>query len=263
MRLLFLADVDGTLLVNGRVSEEDAAAIRRWRRRGNQFGLVTGRDEMFCRRLSGQMGVEPDCLICDNGARTIVGEKTIFEMMIPSWQVQELLPFLEEFQDHLMPFVTMPDGQHYFPVRRFGKGRMDYVKEVQADLKYFADEDLEDMLAAVDDVPSLSLYIYEDDRLPSILTLLQQAAPQWKWHQTSHDYIEASLADKAQALTVLLEETAPEGVSYIGDGPNDLPVFHLLHDTWCMSTAQPHVQASAAHIVDSAAQALERKMQYV
>ncbi|MBR7101750.1 MAG: HAD hydrolase family protein, partial [Clostridia bacterium] len=41
---IIATDFDGTLSYNGKISEEDKAAIKRFRDAGNKFGVVTGRD---------------------------------------------------------------------------------------------------------------------------------------------------------------------------------------------------------------------------
>ena len=47
---IIASDYDGTINYQGRVSEEDKAAIRKFRQAGNKFGIVTGRDAELSRR---------------------------------------------------------------------------------------------------------------------------------------------------------------------------------------------------------------------
>ncbi len=68
MHKQFLAtDFDGTLWRNGRISDEDRAAIHRWRKSGRLFGFVTGRGIHFPKHIRG-LGLQGDFYVCYNGA---------------------------------------------------------------------------------------------------------------------------------------------------------------------------------------------------
>jgi HAD superfamily hydrolase (TIGR01484 family) len=80
---IIATDFDGTLSYNGKISDEDKAAIKRFRDAGNRFGVVTGRDleTSFWVRNS-----FPDCdfiisctgaMICDIDGKIIYEKKQI------------------------------------------------------------------------------------------------------------------------------------------------------------------------------------------
>ena len=76
---ILASDYDGTLSMNGSVSEETKEAIRRFRQEGNCFGVVTGRDAGIYSMLKDQ-GVEFDYVIPFNGAMALSQEgETLFE----------------------------------------------------------------------------------------------------------------------------------------------------------------------------------------
>lgn len=260
---LFLSDVDGTLLIDGRVRPADAAAIRRWKEAGNAFGLVTGRGEAFCRELCASMGVEPDVLVTDNGAAVFVKETCIHQSWMDAKAVTRALDRLPGWPQDYVPFVTMADGWHRFCRRRMGQNVMERMQEVQAHLRYFSPQDLEDLLASVPAVPGLSLYVWKDGMTSRVLDAVRQAAPEFQWHQTSHDYVEACASDKAQAMQALLEAVPCASVCYIGDGPNDLPVLDELPDSFVMETAPAMVKERGNRVTDSVAAAIERKFEDV
>ena len=65
---IIATDFDGTLSYNGRVSDEDKAAIHKFREAGNKFGIVTGRDVDMAQWIKPENGLEFDYLICCTGA---------------------------------------------------------------------------------------------------------------------------------------------------------------------------------------------------
>lgn len=267
LKRLLLCDVDGTLLIDGSVREEDARWLQRWKEAGNGFGLVTGRGEAFCRELCRELGVEPDVLITDNGAEVWMENRCLHREWLPAAQVARALEALRSdglWPSVCVPFVTMPDGAHRFARRSMGETAMVRVMETQAHLRHFSDEDLEDLLERVPDVPGVSLYVWKDRDTSQVLTKARRQAPNLLWHQTSHDYVEACASDKARALHVLLASlTGDAAVSYVGDGPNDIPVFDVLADTWCMDTAPAFVKARAANVTSGVDRVIERKLDHV
>ena len=65
---IIASDYDGTLNCRGGISEEDKAAIARFRRAGHRFGVVTGRDMALAASILGGQGFCPDFLISCTGA---------------------------------------------------------------------------------------------------------------------------------------------------------------------------------------------------
>ncbi len=69
--MILATDYDGTLC-RSTITEEDRAAIIRFREAGNLFGVVTGRDfPMAWKPLTGEGGVPFDFIICMNGALAV------------------------------------------------------------------------------------------------------------------------------------------------------------------------------------------------
>ncbi len=112
-------------------------------------------------------------------------------------------------------------------------------------------------------MPGLSLYVWDERNTAGVLEQARALAPEMQWHQTSHDYVEACESDKALALRALLSQMPEIPVCFAGDGPNDVPVFDMLEDAWCMDTAVDPVKAHARYVTESVAQVIERKLDYV
>ena len=74
---IIATDFDGTLSYNGKISDEDKAAIHKFREAGNKFGIVTGRDVDLAQWIKPENGLEYDYLICCTGAVIKNGEGEI------------------------------------------------------------------------------------------------------------------------------------------------------------------------------------------
>ena len=93
--MLFLSDVDGTLITyDRRMDERDIEAIRRWQADGHQFGLVTGRDLTYCKNLLGAFGIVPDCLIASNGATLFCQGQTVAVSVLSSIEAASVMKSL-------------------------------------------------------------------------------------------------------------------------------------------------------------------------
>ena len=123
---IIATDFDGTLSYNGKISDEDKAAIKRFRDAGNKFGVVTGRDlEMsFWVRNS-----FPDCdfiisctgaVICDGDGNIIYSKKQVADERL--WDV------IDFALSHGAGSFCISDGltRHYIDVR--GKIKPDLSK---------------------------------------------------------------------------------------------------------------------------------------
>lgn len=86
------SDFDGTICINGGVSERNIAAIRQWQAAGNHFGLVTGRDVLQCRNAQTFMpGVRLDFLICCSGALILDNHgRKLWERTMSASRLEEL-----------------------------------------------------------------------------------------------------------------------------------------------------------------------------
>lgn len=71
---IIASDFDGTINYHGKISDEDKAAIRRFRQAGNKFGIVTGRDAELSQWIRQEHGFEFDFIISCTGACIRDGE---------------------------------------------------------------------------------------------------------------------------------------------------------------------------------------------
>ena len=95
------SDFDGTINYNGKISDEDKAAIRRFRQAGNKFGIVTGRDAELSQWLNQEPGFEFDFIISCTGACIRDGEGNFLYV-----KKGKLGPFFEDIVAKAMELKT-------------------------------------------------------------------------------------------------------------------------------------------------------------
>ncbi|TGY67270.1 HAD-IIB family hydrolase [Dubosiella muris] len=256
--MLFLSDVDGTLITyDRRMDERDIEAIRRWQADGHQFGLVTGRDLTYCKNLLGAFGIVPDCLIASNGATLFCQGQTVAVSVLSSIEAASVMKSLAKERD-LIAFVTLENGKHYFRA-----ADLPIAKQKQAHLAHFSETDVFDLLAAGHEVPKISVYVPDIRQTDCVLARLKERFAPLSVMKTSVDYVEITQqgCDKAAALHQLMERFAiePHTIAFAGDGENDVPLFRVLERTYVMAHAHSSVQAQAAYRIQSVREALEQE----
>ena len=68
---IITSDYDGTLLINGKISEADLSAIEKFRHSGGIFGIVTGRGMSSITEEIKRHSIPVDFCICNNGSLII------------------------------------------------------------------------------------------------------------------------------------------------------------------------------------------------
>lgn len=73
------SDFDGTLYRNGDVSREEIKAVSEWRKNGNLFGIITGRNYASLREDLDKFDIEYDFIISTNGALIRDGQGNVLK----------------------------------------------------------------------------------------------------------------------------------------------------------------------------------------
>ncbi len=114
--MILASDYDGTLC-RGQITEEDRAAIIRFREAGHLFGVVTGRDfPLAYGPLTGENGVPFDFIICMNGALAVDSKGDIlFEKKADGSVIPHLFRTVLEAGAGYLGIVTGKTRQNFTP----------------------------------------------------------------------------------------------------------------------------------------------------
>ena len=112
---MIAVDIDGTLAVDGRVSERNLAAVKAAERAGVSVVVATGRRHCYAMKVLRGLGLgEEDALISSNGTVTrTIGSRLLDRTLLPVETAKWLCAHVEEFRDALvMTFDKVgPDGE--------------------------------------------------------------------------------------------------------------------------------------------------------
>ncbi|NBK97045.1 MAG: HAD-IIB family hydrolase [Erysipelotrichia bacterium] len=64
---IFASDYDGTIKIDGEVSNRNLQALQMWKEKGNQFGIITGRSSESIMQEIEKYGYKIAFLVCNNG----------------------------------------------------------------------------------------------------------------------------------------------------------------------------------------------------
>ena len=92
------SDFDGTIFIDGKISQKDIQAIRDFQQTGNLFAIVTGRSySSLAPLIEGK--IEPDIIIANNGGHIFVRENgKLIEIFMADISISKARDFLELYE---------------------------------------------------------------------------------------------------------------------------------------------------------------------
>lgn len=239
---LIAIDLDGTLLnPEGRVGEEDAAAVRRAVQTGLHVVLATARWHAAARRTALALGIDGP-IISHNGAlvRWSDGNRELLHHTLDLGLSREIALALD----------AMP-GDAYVTV-----GDITYLKTARwrAGLQLATDMAFTDSISACIEAAPTSFLLFGRE---SVQTLVERFGHLHGQELNLAEGFSASFpnylnvvharADKGAALLAVCEAlgVAPEQTLAIGDAAPDVPMFRVAGVAVAMGNAAPEVQAAA------------------
>ena len=230
--MLFLSDLDGTLMnSNGTITEEDVNSIHQWTQK-HSFGFVTGRDHAFCMELASKYQLSCECMITDNGANAYYKDKNVYSSLIDLNDGIQMCKEILEYKVDL--FYTDELGNRYYPIACYGKDRLNIFEKKQPSLGQFSNVDILEYLSTRNlGLAKLSMYVEKD--LDVLLNQFKMLFKNYEVMATSKDYIEITKkgTNKWEAFCHLPISDA----IFIGDGENDLCILKNLNNTYVMNHA--------------------------
>jgi HAD superfamily hydrolase (TIGR01484 family) len=246
------SDYDGTLSLYGTVSAVDKAAIEKWRKAGNLFGIISGRGySSICEEIR-HHDLTCDFLICNNGSLIYDGGKE------PVAQVTADGKLLQA----LVPLIIESGGWH---------AAITHVAERKVVLIDNGHErNPRENWITVNDLSKISCFNQLDTRFDNY-TLAKEFAE--KVNEEFGQYVTAFPndvnvdivpvgVDKATGLLhyIKLKNIPKEHTLVIGDNFNDLNMI-LEFDGYTVESGRPEVIAQAKRAYDCIASMIEEHME--
>ena len=237
---IIASDYDGTINYHGRVSDEDKAAIRRFRQAGNRFGIVTGRDAELSQWLRQEDGFEFDFIISCTGAFIRDGDGNVLYT-----KRGKMGPFMDEIVKKAMElnarFFTVGNGFNKCYVDTLGKIPYDFsllTEFTHANSTFPSDELAEEFACFVKENYS--------DKISAHRNGWSVDMPPAHTSKVTGIYEYAKMFDNPEIYAV-------------GDNVNDLPMIKEFCG-YAVSNAVESVKAAAAHTCDRVSDMIDELM---
>lgn len=210
VKKLIATDFDGTLFINGNISNEVRKAIELWRADGRYFGIVTGRGSDFFEKVKEEK-IPTDFLVLYNGSLAADGNNNVFyEKFIPADLFLQIERVLSEYKDIEQYSVSDGNPQHQFYATF---GNVERALNVKSDLEsMFGDR----------------LAVFVNGR---------------------HINIGIAGSGKTEGVRVVLEHfsLSKDDAAVVGDDFNDIEMIKAF-DGWAVESGKAEVVKAAPHI---------------
>ncbi|SFM20395.1 hypothetical protein SAMN03159341_12049 [Paenibacillus sp. 1_12] len=256
---LIVSDLDGTLLHNSRhIKPEDQTAIHNALASGITVTFASGRMHPEIIHVSNKLGISAHS-VSQNGAFVHTkDQELILQDIFETSLIRQLAQAAEG-----TPIYTLLNGPDYYVTTVMNEGYAAIEANLLAPLRV--------MPHAIEALGSelLCCKISYLGEMEQLLALQQELL------STLGDKIDAYISDvncmdvmprhvsKGAGLQALLSYSgirADEAIC-IGDSFNDISMFGAIPNSFAMSTSHPDVQARAAYVVDSVAEAVSWALQ--
>lgn len=244
--ILFVTDVDGTLVDHGQVPRSVVEQARRFTAQGNRLTLATGRHRHSIARLAELLTVNTPCVILTGAALyDPSGGRCRRRIPLCDDVRTALAEILRTYPDSLAIQVFTAEDQFNLRLNRFLRenGIPEEIDKPDADL------------SALRGAQILKVGLCCEDT-----SLIERCAAQffsnrllYRWHYSFPIAAEVChpAVSKGAALGSLLSEAElkPDLIAAAGDSANDLSLFALADIRFAPETAFPEVKKAADHII--------------
>lgn len=251
IRLIAL-DLDGTLLVNKKISEKNIQTLRSCIEKGIQVVLVTGRPYCFTKMLARKID-ESVGVIAANGAIYEIGthymEKTLDNAVIPV-----LVDILKKYPSAHAFFK----GKHEFYTHepyddRFLYDHMNDIFSEESRVHSNVNLSFDELKKQTKDILKILVYDFNEQMLSELRKEIECVVNicVTDYQKISFD-VNAAKVDKGVAIDEVLQKLHIDHsqVMAFGDGNNDIPMFQRAGMSVAMGNASDEVKAYCDFITD-------------
>lgn len=245
---ILASDYDGTINQYGSISEQDKAAIERWRKEGNLFGIITGRGHTNICDEARLNNLTCDFFICNNGS-------VIYDGGLEP--VNEVTADGKVLQD-LVPFIIASEGWH--AAITYGN------KRFMVTIDNGRDKNPEENWITVNDLADISLFHQLDTRFEKDLQaneFAKEVNARFGEYVTAHqngvcvDIVPVGV-NKATGMLryIKFKNVSKEHALVIGDNFNDLDMI-IEFNGYAVSSGKSEVIAKSRKAYDNIAGLIE------
>lgn len=245
MKILFLSDIDGTLIDGHTIADSVKDAVFDFTSRGNCFALATGRNVNAVQWITARLAVNAPCVLLSGAALYNAADGTVSNVKPLTDHVKAALKVLLNEYPALGVQVFTKNGLHNLRLNPFLQehGIPEEISCPVSDIRSLEQEQILKIGLCCEDTGQIELAanrLFSDPR-------------QYQWNYSFYTGAEvlSPLASKGLAMKAVIEQMRekPDCIAVAGDSQNDLSMFACADITFAPETAFPEVRKAADYII--------------
>ena len=266
MPKLFAIDLDGTLFYPKKriklVSKENIKFLKWAKSNGHEVVFVTSRNRQFVEKVLKEIDLDID-YVCQNGCVVVHQHQVIVDKLMANKDVQQVTKFIQDrHQRYMFSIDTKEASNIVFTSAYIWYIRILYRLYYYLQGRYREDFDkdnsrFEKEIQQSSTIQRLLIYFGLGKKAKK-LSLEESRVLKRKFPNLEIAWINglievASLGtNKGHALTRLVEAKKwnKDDVIVIGDSGNDVPMFSMFSQSYCMQHAHPSIKKQARYVIN-------------
>lgn len=255
---LIATDVDGTLVsgASEKIPETLFELIEAYDRAGIRFAVASGRQ--YPNLVKNFEPVKDKIyFICENGCLTLYHDAVVDKKEMRTGLEAELVREIMATPG----CEVLISGERTSYVITENQGYIDVLRSIQNDVTV-----LSDLSEFRETYMKLALLAYRKDEVPEEIAryFREKYDPYFHVMKAGHGWLDfiSRGTGKGSAVKAVMDRLAvtPDELMVFGDNENDVSMFELTPNAWCMSHAYPHVKAKAAHETENVVETLMQEV---
>lgn len=245
MSILFLSDVDGTLVEGHTIMPEVKDTVNQYIRCGNRFSLATGRNAFAIRWIIDQLQVNAPSILLSGAAMFDPMTQTLFNANPLPEKTKLLLGKLVEDYPEMGIQVFTRSGLCNLRLNTFllNHGIPEEIACGISDIDALANEE----------ILKIGLCCEDKSKIETAVGALFSDRQNYNWHYSFVIGAEvfSPISSKGAAVQKLIDmlPEKPKCIAVAGDSPNDLSMFKCADITFAPETAFEEVLDAADYII--------------
>ena len=248
--ILLASDLDGTLVKNDKVRQEEIDAIKKLRRNGHKFIISTGRSLEGVNELLNEYDIEYDYLLLCNGGLIIDSKGEILEDKYIRNEVGTSI--LNEFYDYGNCLVYLDDLKNTILIRNDDNDNSQVVEMFDYFSKII---ERDEAINKKEDYKIISVFTTDKshERAEEIRKIISE-----KYSQDLEVYRNQFFVDiapkncsKGAGLQKILEieERTAKDLHVVGDSFNDISMFKITDNSYTFYDVEEEIKSTAKNLV--------------
>lgn len=255
---LLISDLDGTLYPkNKHQLQKNFDAVRKWINAGNKFAVATARGLHHLETFENNIGFKVN-YIGSNGASVVYDDGTKLIKYFPSKVYFDLCKYIKDNNINASVATGLNDQWVWSSIDKYPKGESKY-DQVWKDV-VLLDEDKFDLN---EKIQRIQIFVPKDDR-DKLKEKICNLNLDIRITSSDLDMIDIGPLNSSKGISILelcdRFNIKPEDVIVIGDSENDIPMFELTPNSYCIDTAETFVLNRARYNISSVEELIEQEL---